>query len=125
METSIKDNLKAKDTWVRGLYMLLFALFYSIAEIVLAVVVLVQFGFRLFSGRTNPNLLNFGQSLSTYFYQIIQFLTFNSEEKPYPFHDWPKGAPESLQPAEALPEGPAESEPGKIPPADYDEPEKA
>ena len=41
MSDEIKENLKQKSTWSRGLYMLMFSLFYSIAEIVLFAVVFV------------------------------------------------------------------------------------
>ncbi len=49
----------------------------------------MQFFFVLISGRANENLLVFGNNLSTYFRQILQFQTFNSEFLPYPFGDWP------------------------------------
>ena len=73
--------------------MRLFVIFYSVAEIVISVVVLFQFLLALFTGNTNERLLKLGQSLGTYVYQILQFLTFNSDYHPYPFGAWPKGAP--------------------------------
>lgn len=93
MSNELKAHLKERKTWLRGLYMLLFAIFYSVAEIVVTVVVLFQFLLALFTGRTNERLLKLGQSLGTYIYQILQFLTFNSDYQPYPFGAWPKGAP--------------------------------
>jgi hypothetical protein len=37
-----------------------------------------------------------GQALATYTYQIIRYLTFNTEERPFPFDsDWPAGPPGS------------------------------
>lgn len=93
MSDNIKDNLKQQSTWKRGLYMLLFAVFYSIAEVVLFAVVIFQFFLKLFTGDTNPRLQKLGQSLATYIYQIIQFLTFNSDYQSYPFGAWPKGEP--------------------------------
>ena len=89
MEQDLKENLKQKKTWLRGLYMLLFAVFYSVAEIVILVVVLFQFMLALFTAQTNARLVLFGKSLSTYVYQVMLFLTFNSEDKPYPFGEWP------------------------------------
>jgi hypothetical protein len=93
MEDGLKSNLKSKGTWKRGLYMLLFAVIYGVTEFVLTAVVLFQFGSQLITGRVNRRLLNFGQQLATYLYQIILFLTYKSEEMPYPFEIWPKGAP--------------------------------
>lgn len=99
MENGLKSNLTDKTTWKRGLYMLLFAVIYGLAEIVLTAVVLFQFGSQLITGRTNRRLLNFGQQIATYLYQIILFLTYKSEEMPYPFEVWPKGAPKKAAPA--------------------------
>jgi hypothetical protein len=93
MEDGLKSNLTSNTTWKRGLHMLLFALLYGVAEVVLAAVVIFQFGSQLITGRANRRLLNLGQQLATYLYQIILFLTYKSEQKPYPFEAWPKGAP--------------------------------
>ncbi len=89
MEEVMKQRLTSRNLWRRALFMLLFVLVYGIAEAVVAVVVVVQFFFVLISGRANENLLVFGNNLSTYFRQILQFQTFNSEFLPYPFGDWP------------------------------------
>ncbi len=89
MEEVMKQRLTSRNLWRRVLYMLLFVLAYGIAEAVVAVVVVVQFFFILISGRANENLLVFGNNLSTYVRQILQFQTFNSEYLAYPFGDWP------------------------------------
>ncbi len=99
MSDGIKQNIKQSSTWMRGLYMLLFALFYAIAEVVLFAVVLFQFLLKLFTGDTNDRLRKLGQSLATYIYQIIQFLAFNSEYHPYPFGAWPRGEPKPAKPS--------------------------
>ena len=93
MSDDVKENLKDQSTWKRGLYMLLYIVFSRIAEIVLGVVILFQFLLKLFTGETNDRLLKLGQQLSTYIYQVFQFLTFNTEYHPYPFGAWPKGEP--------------------------------
>ncbi len=93
MSNDVKENIKSQSTWKRGLYMLLYAVFYMLAEIVLAAVVIFQFLLQLFTGETNERLRKLGQSISTYAYQILVFLTFNSEYHPYPFGAWPTGEP--------------------------------
>jgi len=93
MESDLKQHVTSKKTWIRGFYILLFAVIYSITEIVLFAVVLFQFLAMLISGNTNERLLTFGQSLATYIYQILRFMTANSEELPYPFNPWPEGPP--------------------------------
>ena len=67
------------------------------AEIILFVAVLVQFLLVLFTGKTNPRLLKLGQAIATYVYQIIQYLTFNSDYQSYPFGAWPNGEPSELK----------------------------
>ena len=79
--------------WQRLLYMLLFFIIYSVAEIVIYASVIFQFLAVLVTGQSNERLLVFGQSLSTYVYQIMRFLTFNSEQHPFPIGAWPKGTP--------------------------------
>lgn len=91
MDLSIKEHATAKSTWIKGLFIILFAIFYNIAELVLGVVVILQFLTVLFTGKENSRLLTFGQSLSTFIYQVMRFITFNSEEKPFPFNPWPDG----------------------------------
>lgn len=89
-QDELRENLTEGSIWIRGLFMLLFALLYSIAEIVLAAVAILQFFIRLITGSVNSNLLELGYSVSTYAYQIFLFLTFNSEERPFPFSPWPE-----------------------------------
>lgn len=89
MSDDLKKNIKESKTWMRGLYMLLFLIFYSVAKVIIFAVIAFQFILSLLTGTTNDKLVYLGQSLSTYLYQILLFLTFNSEEHPYPFSDWP------------------------------------
>jgi hypothetical protein len=85
--------IMAQSTWLRGLYMLLFAVAYGIAEFLLFVTAVFQFLHLLVTGKTVERLLIFGDNLSRYFYQIVRYLTFNTEGRPFPFSDWPGAAP--------------------------------
>ena len=96
MGTDIKKNLQDKTTWTRGLYMLLFIFCYGIAKAVIFAVVILQFLLTLFTRRANARLLKLGQGLSSYIYQILQFLTYNTEYHPYPMGAWPKGEPKHI-----------------------------
>jgi hypothetical protein len=95
MSNDVKENLKSQSTWKRGLFMLLYAIFYTIAEILLFAIIIFQFLLKLFTGETNERLRKLGQGVSTYIYQILQYMNFNSEYQPYPFGAWPKGEPKS------------------------------
>ncbi|MDB4260519.1 DUF4389 domain-containing protein [Porticoccaceae bacterium] len=84
-----KISLLNANTWIRGAYMLLFGLLLVAARLIISIVVVVQFLFVLFAGSDNDNLRNLGQGLGKWVYQTLMFLTFNSQEKPFPFDEWP------------------------------------
>ena len=77
------------NTWIRLAYMVLFGFLLMVARLVIAVVVVVQFLLVLVIGSDNENLRNLGQGLGKWVYQTVLFLTFNAEEKPFPFDEWP------------------------------------
>ena len=89
MSDEIIEVKEENSIWIRGLYMLLFGLLYSVAEVVLWTVVLVQFIYRIFNDETQPRLLELGASVARYIYQVLRFLSFNTEVMPFPFSDWP------------------------------------
>ncbi|MBN1239822.1 MAG: DUF4389 domain-containing protein [Gammaproteobacteria bacterium] len=111
----LEENLKAKTTWLRLVFMLVFVVLYGIAELVTAAVVVLQFLWVLFTGEPNAKLRAFGQSLATYTYQVFRYLTYNSERRPFPFDlDWPQGPAhpaEEPPPAAGAPEDPRPTEP--------------
>jgi hypothetical protein len=98
-----QQELERESILLRILWMLLFALAWQFAELLLAGVVLVQLGYRLFYGAPSAALLAFGDSLSQYLAQIGRFGTFNSDEKPWPFADWPQPQAPQGEPAHSIP----------------------
>ncbi len=78
------------EVWLRGLFMLLFLVAYNIAEFIIVLLAIFQFVAVLVTGRANEPLLEFGNNLSVYVYEVFQFLTFNSEIRPFPFSPWPE-----------------------------------
>ncbi len=84
-----EDDAGKSGIWTRLLFIILFALLYSIAEIVLFAVVVVQFLFVLFAGERNARVHTFARRLGAYLYDIIRYLAFTSDERPFPFADWP------------------------------------
>jgi len=106
VDEEFKQRLQEKSTWVRAVYMVIFAIIFGLLEVVIATVVVFQFFISLFTGSTNERLVKLGQSLSTYLYQITLFLTFNSNDHPYPFGTWPKGTPTAPKAAASKPAAP-------------------
>ena len=91
--SDVSRHVKSRSTWVRLVFMLLFALIFYVAEIVLFAVAALQFLFMLFSGETNERLTRFGVNLARFIQQVAQFLTYNTEVMPFPFSDWPDEEP--------------------------------
>lgn len=85
-----EQHYKNRSVWLRGLFMLIFIFFMGVTKFVTIVVVGFQFLVILFTAEKNNNLLMFGKSLSVYEYQVMLYLTYNSEFKPFPMGDWPK-----------------------------------
>ena len=73
--------------WLRGLFMLLFVVFYNVAEALALLVALFQFLHTLVTGTRNERLLDFGEYLSRYIYDVMAYLTYQSEDRPFPFSD--------------------------------------
>jgi hypothetical protein len=75
--------------WMRGLFMLLLAIAFSIAQLVLNAVAVVQFLWLLFTGGPNGFLTRFGASLSAWLAESARFMTCASDDKPFPWRQWP------------------------------------
>ena len=86
---NLPKQLFVKDKWMRLLYMLLFGFIGYMIRFAATLLIVLQFFTVLFTGTPNPKLLELGKMLSNYTYQILLFLTYNSEEKPYPLGPMP------------------------------------
>lgn len=93
--SDLEKNVKEKRTWLRLLFMVAMVIAGSITVMVTGAVVVLNFLYVLFTGKTNSKLIEFGQALASYQYQTICFLTYNTETRPFPFDaDWPSGEQE-------------------------------
>jgi uncharacterized protein DUF4389 len=87
----LEANIKSRSTWLRLFFMIVMAIAFAVARFVMTVVVIVQFVHVLLAGAVNEPLRSFGQSLATYMFEIVSYLTFNTETRPFPFDkDWPR-----------------------------------
>ena len=93
---AIEQNLKSRATWLRLAFMLVCALLLGVTGVVGSLVVVLGFVWLLFTGEVNRQLQQVGQSIAAYVYELICYLTFNTDEKPFPMGgDWPSGESES------------------------------
>ena len=89
-KSELEKNVTARSTWIRLFFMIIFALLYGLSRLVTAAVVVVQFFHVLFAGSINDQLKTFGHSLAIFSYEVVNYLTFNSETKPFPLDaEWP------------------------------------
>jgi len=88
MEQDLNENLKKISTWKRILFILVFSVIVGFIRILLWTVILLQVASTLFTGSSNQHILDFSRKLSAYLYHILLFLTFNSDDLPFPFSDW-------------------------------------
>jgi len=93
-QSDLEKNVKMGSTWLRLFFMVIFALLYGLSRVVTAAVVVIQFFHVLFTGETNEQLKTFGHSLAIYSYEVVEYLTFNSDTKPFPLDAaWPDELP--------------------------------
>ena len=89
MSGDIKENVKRRSIWLRLVFMIVLGVAFNVAELVIFAVVVFQFLASLFAGQPNDQLARFGRNLARYLQQVTVYLTFATEEKPFPFMPWP------------------------------------
>jgi len=87
-EPSEKTYTAQPSVWMRGLFMLIFAAFFGLAETVLFVVALVQFLWMLFAKEKNKALADFGVSLGNWLAHVAAFQSGATDDKPFPWGKW-------------------------------------
>ena len=87
--SDIKKSLESDAFWLKTLFIILFSIIYRILDVVVLLLVIVQWGFNLTTGQTNPALSGFSDGLARYIAQIVRYITANNNTKPFPFTDWP------------------------------------
>lgn len=84
-----KPAYKQDAHWLRILYNILFYVIYKLVDLVIFAILVLQIIISTFMDEPNKKLQEFGLSLSLYVKQIVAFISFSSNDKPYPFSDWP------------------------------------
>jgi hypothetical protein len=89
MSENEQNPITNVDTWLRLAYMLFIGLLATLARYIILVLSSIQFIFVLVTGKDHRNLRKIGLGLANWSLQAYEFLSFNTETKPYPFTDWP------------------------------------
>ena len=86
----IKENVKNRGVWLRGLFILIFSFILYFAFCLVWLLVLFQFVSKVVTGNLNQQLADFSSGLLRYISQILGYITFQSDERPFPFSPWPE-----------------------------------
>ena len=87
--SSLQERLLSKTVWLRILYVLLFCVVGYICLGLVLLAALVQAVLLLTTGEVNANIHKLTGLMGSYLHQIVLFITFNSDDKPFPFSDFP------------------------------------
>ena len=87
-ETGPDEDMEGNRIWMRGLWMLVLALMFGLAETILAVMAVVQFLWMLFAKEKNTLLADFGKDLGKWLADVAMFQTGSTDEKPFPWKKW-------------------------------------
>ncbi|MCB1357527.1 MAG: DUF4389 domain-containing protein [Maritimibacter sp.] len=77
-----------ENPWMRGLYMVIFAVLFELGKLLLLAGVVIQFLFLLFAKEKNRPIADFGKDLGDWFARVARFQAGTTEEKPFPFARW-------------------------------------
>ena len=75
-------------SWERILHMLVLGAAYTIAETILIALIIGQILFRVVGKEANEPIRRLSKQLSGYLYEIMLYLSFNSDQKPFPYRSW-------------------------------------
>lgn len=96
---TVKENVKNPDVWLRGLFILVFGVILYFTVILVWLVVVFQFITKLLTGELNRQVADFNGGLLRYISLMLGYVTFQSDDKPFPFSPWPEQAATETAPA--------------------------
>jgi len=93
METKVPDDKPTtRDVWLRGLFMLLFIIGFTVGQWLLNLLAIVQFVWLFFAREPNQFLASFGNSLSIWLAEVGRFLSCVTDDKPFPWRAPPNSS---------------------------------
>ncbi len=86
----VKTNERKKPGVARALYTLLYLLIGRFISMVLFVIAITQYIYSWLTGAPNEKILIFTADLGEYTKQLVSYVGFNTDERPWPVGDWPE-----------------------------------
>jgi hypothetical protein len=74
---------------IRIFYVIFYYFIFGLCHFLLLLISFSQTVLNIFYYGPNQKLLHFSASLGVYVHQIAEYVGYVSEEKPFPFSDWP------------------------------------
>jgi len=90
-----KDELLDLTKWQRFFFMVLYSFAINGVVGILIIIAAVQFFFYLFTSKINNQLLSANNWLHGFFSDSLNFLSFNTDSKPWPFNGSKDDEPET------------------------------
>jgi hypothetical protein len=84
-----ETNERGKAGVSRVLYTILYLIIGRFISMILFVIAITQFIYSWLTGEPNEKILHFTEGLAEYAKQIVSYVAFNADEKPWPVGDWP------------------------------------
>ena len=85
----MKQECMKSSKWLRLFFMVIFGALSYFIVMLIWMISLFQFFYHLITGKTNQPLAKLSDSISEYVADIVKFLCYNDEQKPFPFSEWP------------------------------------
>ena len=82
-----KDELLELKKWKRFFFMVIYSFAINAVVNILIILAILQSLFYLFSSNTNNQLKSANNWLQDFFNDSLNFLSFNTDSKPWPFND--------------------------------------
>ena len=88
----LTENIKEPSIWVNFFLKVIYLVFLNFIVPFLGFITLLQLLFSIASKKPNENLVSFSKKISSYIYQIINFITYSSDQRPWPFNSFPESS---------------------------------
>ena len=82
-----KEEILKGSKWIRFLFMILYGFVINFVVTICIGLAIVQFLFYLFTSKPNASIANFNSHLLEFFHDSLEFLLFQTEDKPFPFKE--------------------------------------
>lgn len=89
IKKELLHSVTSFDHWARLFFIIVYFFIKKIVDFIILLIAVLQFLFKTFTSQTNVQLLSFSKSLSYFAYQILLYITYGSDERPFPFSEWP------------------------------------